>query len=127
MTVRVDAAAALAAREADVAAQEAADRQALRDAVVPVLQSVLATADGTLAVALSSLTQDVADLSNRLVVVTDGGSSPSVSLAVQDVDGDGVWETHLVAQGADGEWTKLSGPLGTLADVGQALATQKEV
>ena len=72
MTVRADAAAALAAREADVAAQVAADRQALRDAVVPVLQQVLATADGTPAVPLSSLTQDVADLGDRLVVVTDG-------------------------------------------------------
>ena len=113
------------AREADVAAQVAADRQALRDAVLPVLRQVLATADGTLAVALSSLTQDVVDLGDRLVVVTDGSSDPSVSLAVQDVDGDGVWDTHLVAQGADGGWTKLSGPLGTLADVGQALATRE--
>ena len=126
MTVRADAAAALAAREADEVAQEAADRQALEEAVVPVLQQVLATADGTPAVPLSSLTQDVADLGDRLVVVTDGSSDPPVSLAVQDVDGDGVWKTHLVGL-VDGGWTKLSGPLGTLADVGQALATQKEV
>ena len=125
MSVRVDAAAALAAREVEVAAQEAADRQALEEAVVPVLRQVLATADGTLAVALSSLTQYVVDLGDRLVVVTDGSSDPSVSLAVQDVDGDGVWDTHLVAQGADGGWTKLSGPLGTLADVGQALVTRE--
>ena len=55
MSVRVDAAAALAAREVEVAAQVAADRRALEGAVVPVLQSVLATADGTPAVALSSL------------------------------------------------------------------------
>ena len=112
------------AREADVAAQVAADRQALRDAVVPVLQAVLATADGTPAVALGSLTQDVADLGDRLVVVTDGSSDPSVSLAVQDVDGDGVWDTHLVGL-VDGGWTKLSGPLTSLADVGQALVTQE--
>ena len=124
MSVRVDAAAALAARDADVVAQAAADRQALRDAVVPVLQQVLATADGTPAVPLGSLTQDVADLGNRLVVVTDGGSSPPVSLGVQDVDGDGVWETHLVGL-VDGGWTKLSGPLTSLADVGQALATRE--
>ena len=124
MSVRVDAAAALAAREVEVAAQEAADRQALEEAVVPVLQQVLATADGTLAVPLSSLTQDVVDLGDRLVVVTDGSSDPSVSLAVQDVDGDGVWETHLVGL-VDGGWTKLSGPLGTLADVGQALVTRE--
>jgi hypothetical protein len=124
MSVRVDAAAALAAREVEVAAQEAADRQALEEAVVPVLRQVLATADGTLAVPLSSLTQDVVDLGDRLVVVTDGSSDPSVSLAVQDVDGDGVWDTHLVGL-VDGGWTKLSGPLGTLADVGQALATRE--
>ena len=124
MSVRVDAAAALAAREVEVAAQEDADRQALRDAVVPVLQQVLATADGTPAVPLSSLTQDVADLGDRLVVVTDGSSDPPVSLAVQDVDGDGVWDTHLVGL-VDGGWTKLSGPLGTLADVGQALVTRE--
>ena len=124
MTVRTDAAAALAARDADVVAQAAADRQALRDAVVPVLQQVLATADGTPAVPLSSLTQDVADLGDRLVVVTDGSSDPPVSLAVQDVDGDGVWDTHLVGL-VDGGWTKLSGPLGTLADVGQALVTRE--
>ena len=124
MSVRVDAAAALAAREADVQAQTVADRQALRDAVVPVLQAVLATADGTPAVSLGSLTQDVADLGNRLVVVTDGGSDPSVSLGVQDVDGDGVWQTHLVGL-VDGGWTRLSGPLATLADVGEALATQE--
>jgi len=124
MTVRADAADALAAREADEVAQVAADRQALRDAVVPVLQQVLATADGTPAVPLSSLTQDVADLGDRLVVVTDGSSDPPVSLAVQDVDGDGVWETHLVGL-VDGGWTKLSGPLGSLADVGQALATRE--
>ena len=124
MTVRGDAVAALAAREVEVAAQVAADRQALRDAVVPVLQQVLATADGTLAVALSSLTQDVADLGDRLVVVTDGSSDPPVSLAVQDVDGDGVWQTHLVGL-VDGGWTKISGPLGSLADVGQALATRE--
>jgi len=124
MTVRVDAAAALAAREADEVAQVAADRQALEDAVVPVLQAVLATADGTLAVPLSSLTQDVVDLGDRLVVVTDGSSDPPVSLAVQDVDGDGVWDTHLVGL-VDGEWTKLSGPLTSLADVGQALVTRE--
>ena len=124
MSVRVDAAAALAAREADEVAQVAADRQALEDAVVPVLQSVLATADGTLAVALSSLTQDVVDLGDRLVVVTDGGSTPPVSLAVQDVDGYGVWDTHLVGL-VDGGWTKLSGPLTTLADVGAALAERE--
>ena len=124
MTVRADAAAALAAREVEVAAQEDADRQALEDAVLPVLRQVLATADGTLAVALSSLTQDVVDLGDRLVVVTDGSSDPPVSLAVQDVDGDGVWETHLVGQ-VDGGWTKLSGPLSTLADVGQALVTRE--
>ena len=124
MTVRVDAAAALAAREVEVAAQEAADRQALEEAVLPVLRQVLATADGTLAVALSSLTQDVVDLGDRLVVVTDGSSDPPVSLAVQDVDGDGVWETHLVGL-VDGGWTKLSGPLSTLADVGAALAAQE--
>ena len=124
MTVRIDAAAALAARDADVAAQTVADRRALRDAVVPVLQAVLATADGTPAVALSSLTQDVADLSNRLVIVTDGSSSPPVSLGVQDVDGDGVWETHLVGL-VDGQWTRLSGPLTSLADVGAALAEQQ--
>ena len=124
MTVRIDAAAALAAREVEVAAQEDADRQALRDAVVPVLQAVLATADGTLAVPLSSLTQDVADLGDRLVVVTDGGSTPPVSLAVQDVDGDGVWDTHLVGL-VDRGWTRLSGPLASLADVGQALATRE--
>ena len=124
MTVRADAAAPLAAREVEVAAQEAADRQALEDAVLPVLRQVLATADGTLAVALSSLTQDVVDLGDRLVVVTDGSSDPSVSLAVQDVDGDGVWQTHLVGL-VDGGWTKLSGPLSTLADVGEALAAQE--
>ena len=124
MSVRVDAAAALAAREVEVAAQEDADRQALEDAVLPVLRQVLATADGTLAVPLSSLTQDVVDLGDRLVVVTDGSSDPSVSLAVQDVDGDGVWQTHLVGL-VDGGWTKLSGPLGSLADVGQALATRE--
>ena len=124
MTVRADAAAALAAREVEVAAQEDADRQALEDAVLPVLRQVLATADGTLAVSLSSLTQDVVDLGDRLVVVTDGSSDPSVSLAVQDVDGDGVWKTHLVGL-VDGGWTKLSGPLGTLADVGQALVTRE--
>ena len=124
MTVRADAAAALAAREVEVAAQEDADRQALEDAVLPVLRQVLATADGTLAVALSSLTQDVVDLGDRLVVVTDGSSDPPVSLAVQDVDGDGVWDTHLVGL-VEGGWTKLSGPLGSLADVGQALATQE--
>jgi len=124
MSVRVDAAAALAAREVEVAAQEAADRQALEEAVVPVLQQVLATADGTLAVPLSSLTQDVVDLGDRLVVVTDGSSDPPVSLAVQDVDGDGVWDTHLVGL-VDGGWTKISGPLGSLADVGQALATRE--
>ena len=108
----------------DVAAQEAADRWALKEAVVPVLRQVLATADGTLAVPLSSLTQDVVDLGDRLVVVTDGSSDPSVSLAVQDVDGDGVWDTHLVGL-VDGEWTKLSGRLGSLADVGQALVTRE--
>ena len=124
MTVRADAAAALAAREVEVAAQEDADRQALEEAVLPVLRQVLATADGTLAVPLSSLTQDVVDLGDRLVVVTDGSSDPSVSLAVQDVDGDGVWDTHLVGL-VDGGWTKLSGPLSTLADVGQALATRE--
>jgi len=47
-----------------------------------------------------------------------------VSLGVQDVDGDGVWETHLVGL-VDGEWTKLSGPLPDLAALGEALATQE--
>ena len=124
MSVRVDAAAALAAREVEVAAQEDADRQALEEAVLPVLRQVLATADGTLAVPLSSLTQDVVDLGDRLVVVTDGSSDPPVSLAVQDVDGDGVWKTHLVGL-VDGQWTRLSGPLSSLADVGAALAEQQ--
>ena len=124
MSVRVDAAAALAAREADVQAQVKAGRKALREAVVPVLQAVLDVGTGSPAVALSSLKQEVADLDNRLVVVTDGSSSPSVSLGVQDVDGDGVWKTHLVGL-VDGGWTRLSGPLATLADLGQALATQE--
>ena len=123
MTVRTHAAAALAARDADVVAQAAADRQALRDAVVPVLQAVLDDG-GSPAVPLSSLTQDVADLDNRLVIVTDGSSDPTVSLGVQDVDGDGVWETHLVGL-VDGQWTRLSGPLSSLADVGAALAEQQ--
>ena len=123
MTVRTDAAAALAARDADVVAQAAADRQALRDAVVPVLQQVLDDG-GSPAVPLSSLTQDVADRGNRLVIVTDGSSDPTVSLGVQDVDGDGVWETHLVGL-VDGQWTRLSGPLSSLADVGAALAEQQ--
>jgi len=123
MTVRTDAAAALAARDADVQAQAAADRKALRDAVVPVLQQVLDDG-GSPAVPLSSLTQDVADLGNRLVIVTDGSSDPTVSLGVQDVDGDGVWETHLVGL-VDGQWTRLSGPLSSLADVGAALAEQQ--
>jgi len=123
MTVRTDAAAALAARDADVQAQAAADRQALRDAVVPVLQAVLDDG-GSPAVPLSSLTQDVADLSNRLVIVTDGSSDPTVSLVVQDVDGDGVWETHLVGL-VDGGWTKLSGPLADLAALGEVLAGQQ--
>ena len=123
MSVRIDAAAALAAREDDLVAQRVADRRALRDAVVPVLQAVLDDG-GSPAVPLGSLTQDVADLGDRLVVVTDGSSDPPVSLAVQDVDGDGVWETHLVGL-VDGGWTKLSGPLASLADVGQALVTRE--
>ena len=121
MSIRTEATSALSIAEADAAADEAAARDSLRAAAIESLRTVLATSDGTLAVALSTLTIELTDLKERLVIVTDPASAPSVSLGVSDKDQTTV---HLVAM-IDGGWTKLSDPLGSLADVGQALATQE--
>ena len=121
MSIRTEATSALSIAEADAAADEAAARDSLRAAAIESLRTVLATSDGTLAVALSTLTIELTDLKERLVIVTDPASAPSVSLGVSDKDQTTV---HLVAM-IDGGWTKLSGPLTSLADVGQSLATRE--
>lgn len=120
MAIRDEAAAALAARRAaEEAALEAAE-QALRQAAIAALRAVLDKGDGTPAVGLATLTQEHVDLDERLVIVTDETSDPSVSLAVQDLNDDGEWKVHLVALDA-GAWVQKSGPLASLADIGGAL------
>lgn len=112
MSIRSEAAAALDA-----------ERDNLRAAAIAALGTVLDTGDGTPAVPLSGLTQNVVDLPNRNVVVTDDTSTPVVSLAVRDPDGDGTFAVWLVTL-VNGRWTKVAGPLDDLADLGAALAEQ---
>ena len=121
MSVRSAAAGALAAAEGAAAVKDQSDRDSLRAAAIAALRGVLATADGTPAVALSSLTVELVDLGVRLVVVTDPASVPPVSLGVVDEGGAHVTLVGLV----DGGWTRLSGPLPDLAALGVALAAQE--
>lgn len=112
MTVLTDAA-TQAWQDAQATAQATveAERKALRDAAKAEVGNVIAP----LTWAEAGLSFVHTDMANRLVVASDG----TVSLSADQAEG-GVWRVRLVEQ-VDGGWTRRSGALGSLAELGEAL------
>lgn len=114
-TLSDEAEAARLAAEAEQEALLEEQRKQLQAAARDAVKTLLVRADGTpLTFTDLGLKLKVADLNNGLVVWSDG----TVSLgAVRDRDD---WTVQLVT--FDDGWTRASGPLRSLADLGEALA-----
>lgn len=112
MTVLSDAAKqAWTDAQAAAAAQLETDRKALRDAAKIEIGKVIAPVTW----AQAALSFVATDLTNRLVVASDG----TIALAADQADG-GKWRVRLVTL-VDGQWTRQSGALSSLAELGAVL------